>query len=164
MVGKGKQIEEADVDRLPYLQCIMKESLRLHPPVQTLIPRMVYQDVELCGYTIPKGTKVLVNAWAIGRDPSIWRDPLAFKPERFWESDVDVRGLDFELLPFGSGRRICPGMPLARRLLPVMLGSLLNTFDWKLEGGISPQELNMEEKVGLVLQKKYNLKAAPIPL
>lgn len=164
VIGKGKVIDEADISRLPYLRCMVKETLRIHPPVPFLIPRRVEQEVEVCGYTVPKNSQVFVNVWAIGRDPDIWENPLEFKPERFMESEVDMRGRDFELIPFGAGRRICPGLPLAVRMVPVMLGSLLNSFDWKLESGIGPKELDMEEKFGITLQKAQPLRAVPIPL
>lgn len=164
IIGKGKVIEEIDVVRLPYLWCVVKETLRLHSPAPLLIPRTVEQDVELCGYRVPKGSRVLVNVWAIGRDEAVWKDPLAFKPERFLESQLDVRGRDFELIPFGAGRRICPGLPLAIRMIPVMLGSLLNSFNWKLEGGLAPKELNMDEKFGITLPKTHPLRAVPCPL
>ncbi|KAL8473628.1 hypothetical protein ACS0TY_030463 [Phlomoides rotata] len=163
-VGKGKIIDEADISRLPYLRCMVKETLRIHPPVPFLIPRRVDQDVEVAGFTVPKNSQVFVNAWSIGRDPEIWENPLDFKPERFLESEIDMRGRDFELIPFGAGRRICPGLPLAVRMVPVMLGSLLNSFDWKLAGGIAPKELDMEEKFGITLQKAQPLRAVPIPL
>ncbi|KAG5588684.1 hypothetical protein H5410_049118 [Solanum commersonii] len=135
IIGKGKPIEEADISRLPYLQCIIKETLRMHSPVPFLVPRKVEQDVQLCDYIIPKGSQlqVLVNVWAIGRDCTFWKDPLVFKPERFLSSNLNMRGQDFELISFGAGQRICPGLPLALRMVPVMLGSLLNSFNWKLE-------------------------------
>ena len=161
-IGKGKAVEESDIARLPYLRTIIKETLRLHPPVPFLIPRKVEVDSEVAGFNVPKGSQVLVNAWAIGRDPSLWDKPTKFMPDRFLESELDVRGRDFELLPFGAGRRICPGLPLAIRMVPVMLGSLLNSFDWKLEGGIAPKDLDMEEKFGITLQKAHPLRAVPI--
>lgn len=164
IVGKGKIIGEEDVQRLPYLRCMVKETMRIHPPVPFLIPRKVEEDVEVRGYTVPKNCQVLVNAWAIGRDADAWKNPLEFKPERFLESDMDVRGRDFELIPFGAGRRICPGLPLAIRMVSVMLGSLLNSFDWRLEYGSSPEELDMGEKFGITLQKALPLRAVPIPL
>ncbi|KAK3003830.1 hypothetical protein RJ639_018109 [Escallonia herrerae] len=164
VIGKGKIIEEADVSRLPYLQCIVKEALRMHPAVPFLIPRRVEVDVEACGYTVPKGAQVLVNVWAIGRDPTLWEDPLSFNPERFLASELDVRGRDFELIPFGAGRRICPGLPLAIRTVPVMLGSLINSFNWELDGGVASKELAMEEKFGITLQKAQPLRAVPMPL
>ncbi|CAN4120910.1 unnamed protein product [Withania somnifera] len=165
IVEKGKVIEEADVSQLPYLQCIIKETLRMHPPVPFLIPRKVELDVELCDYIIPKGSQVLVNVWLIGRDSTSWIDPLVFKPERFLNSDLNMQGKDFELIPFGAGRRICPGLPLALRMVPTMLGSLLNSFNWKLEEDIStPKDLDMEEKFGITLAKAHPLRAIPSPL
>ncbi|GMP48691.1 hypothetical protein CsSME_00015959 [Camellia sinensis var. sinensis] len=163
-IGKGKPIEESDVSRLPYLQAIVKETSRMHPPAPFLIPRKVESDVEVCGYIVPQGTQVLVNAWAIGRDPNIWLNPTSFMPERFLGLEIDVRGRDFELIPFGAGRRICPGLPLAIRIIPVMLGSLINSFDWKLEDGIAPKDLDMEDKFGITLQKAQPLCVVPIPM
>ena len=161
VVGKGEIVKEADISRLPYLQCIVKETGRLHPPAPFLIPRQVQEEVQLCGYTIPKNSQVLVNAWTIGRDPLIWKNPLSFQPERFLNSEVDVNGHNYELIPFGAGRRKCPGLPLAMRMVPVMLGSLINCFDWKLEGGIAPEEMDMEEKFGITLAKLHPLRAVP---
>nr|XP_009780149.1 PREDICTED: geraniol 8-hydroxylase-like [Nicotiana sylvestris] len=164
VIGRGKLVDETDIAQLPYLRCIVKETLRIHPALPFLIPRKVEEDVEFCGYIVPKDSQVLVNVWAIGRDSDLWENPLDFKPERFWESEIDVRGRDFELIPFGAGRRICPGLPLAIRMVPVALGSLLNTFNWKLQGGIAPKDLDMEEKFGITLGKAQPLLATPIPL
>ncbi|KAM3337169.1 geraniol 8-hydroxylase isoform X1 [Capsicum galapagoense] len=162
IIEKEKLVEEADVSRLPYLQCIIKEVLRMHPPAPFLGPRKVEQDVELCGYIISKGSQVLINVWEIGRDSNFWEDPLVFKPERFWNSKLDVRGQDFGLIPFGAGRRICPGLSLALRMVSVMLGSLLNSFNWKLEADINdPEELDMEERFGITLAKVQPLRAIP---
>ncbi|XP_050119350.1 geraniol 8-hydroxylase-like isoform X7 [Malus sylvestris] len=163
VIGKGKPVEESDIARLPYLQAIIKETFRLHPAVPFLIPRKAKQDVEICGYIVPKGAQVLVNAWAIGRDPCIWDNPTSFVPERFFGLDdqIDVLGQNFELIPFGGGRRICPGLPLAMRMLHLMLGSLINSFDWKLEDGVIPENMNMEEKFGLTLQMAHPLRAVP---
>ncbi|KAI8542227.1 hypothetical protein RHMOL_Rhmol08G0121900 [Rhododendron molle] len=160
-IGKGKPIEESDIPRLPYLQAIVKEIMRLHPPAPLLVPRTVETDVEVYGYTVPQGAQVLVNAWAIGHDPSVWANPTSFMPERFLDSDIDIRGRDFELIPFGAGRRICPGLSLAIRVVPLMLGSLINSFDWKLEGGIKPEELDMDDKFGLTVQKAQPLRVVP---
>uniref|UniRef100_M1AMF5 Geraniol 10-hydroxylase n=2 Tax=Solanum tuberosum TaxID=4113 RepID=M1AMF5_SOLTU len=164
LLGEGKPMDEADIARLPYLQCIIKETFRMHPPAPLLVPRKAEQDVEVCGYTVPKGSKVLINVWAIGRDSTLWEDPLVFNPDRFKDSKLDVRGQDFELIPFGAGRRICPGLPLAIRTIPVMLGTLLNTFKWKIEGDIAPKDLDMQEKFGLTLAKLLPLRAVPLPL
>ncbi|KAI8542231.1 hypothetical protein RHMOL_Rhmol08G0122300 [Rhododendron molle] len=163
-IGKGKPIEETDIPQLPYLQAIVKESMRLHTPAPLLLPRTVETDVEVCGYTVPQGAQVLVNAWAIGRDPSVWENPTSFMPERFLDLDVDVRGRDFELIPFGAGRRICPVLSLAIRVVPLMLGSLINSFDWKLEGGMKPEELDMDDEFGLTLQKAQPLRVVPFPV
>nr|AUR26638.1 cytochrome P450 oxidase 76B6-like protein [Platycodon grandiflorus] len=160
VIGKGKILEEADISRLPYLQCIMKETLRLHPPTPFLVPRKVESNTQLNGYIVPKGSQVLVNVWAIGRDPSLWSDSLTFKPERFLTLKCDVGGQDFELIPFGAGRRICPGLALGMRMTLVMLGSLVNSFDWK----VGPEEVDMSEKFGLTLHKTQALWAVPMPL
>ncbi|TYI11667.1 hypothetical protein ES332_A09G223100v1 [Gossypium tomentosum] len=162
VIGKGKLIEESDINRLPYLQAIIKETFRMHPAVPLLLPRRAGSDTDLCGFNVPEGSQVLVNVWAIGRDPSIWENPNSFMPERFLGSEIDVKGRDFGLIPFGAGRRICPGLPLANRMLYLMLGSLINSFDWKLEGGISPKEMNMEEKFGLTVQMAEPLQAVPV--
>ena len=161
-IGKGNPVEESNINHLPYLQAIIKETFRMHPPIPLLLPRRAGADAEICGFTVPEGAQVLVNAWAIGRDPSIWEIPSAFMPERFLGSEIDVKGRDFGLIPFGAGRRICPGLPLANRMLHLMLGSLIHSFDWKLEGGISPKDVNMEEKVGISLQMAEPLRAIPI--
>nr|QSW03542.1 geranyl hydroquinone hydroxylase [Echium plantagineum] len=164
VIGRGKSLEESDVARLPYLRCIMKEALRKHPPGPFLFPRRPEEDVEVAGYTIPKGSQVLVSIYALGRDPNSWEDPLAFKPERFLDSELDFRGNHFEMLPFGAGRRSCPGLPMAVRMVPLLLGSLINSFDWELADGMKPEELSMEEKVGLTAQLAHPLKIVPIPV
>ncbi|KAL6193131.1 hypothetical protein ACLB2K_034215 [Fragaria x ananassa] len=162
-IGKGKSIEESDIARLPYLQAIVKETFRLRPVAPLLLPRKAETDVEIGGYIVPKGAQVLVNIWAIGRDPSIWDNPNSFMPERFLglENQIDVMGKNFELLPFGGGRRICPGLPLAMRMLHLMLGSLINCFDWKLEDGVVPETMNLEGKFSISLQMAQPLKAVP---
>nr|AIO11760.1 cytochrome p450 [Croton stellatopilosus]CDM63950.1 cytochrom p450 reductase [Croton stellatopilosus] len=163
-IGKGKLIQESDVVKLPYLQAVIKETFRLHPAVPFLLPRKAGEHVEIGGFTVPKDAQVLVNAWAIGRDPSLWEDADLFIPERFLGSDIDARGRNFELIPFGAGRRICPGLPLAIRMLHLMLGSLINLFDWKLESGINPNVMNMEDRFGITLQKANPLLAVPLKL
>ncbi|XP_047319094.1 geraniol 8-hydroxylase-like [Impatiens glandulifera] len=166
VVGDGKQVEESDIDKLPYLQAIIKETMRMHPSVPFLIPRQVYAEVNVCGYKIPKDAQVLVNVWAIGRDPDIWESPMQFKPERFIDSKIDVRGQDFELIPFGAGRRICPGLSMAMRILSTMLGSLINSFGWKNEGDIKQENLDVEveEKFGITLHRANPLLAVPTPI
>ncbi|KAK8599792.1 hypothetical protein V6N12_049665 [Hibiscus sabdariffa] len=161
-IGKGNPLEESYINRLPYLQAIVKETFRMHPVVPLLLPRRAGTDANLCGFKVPEGSQVLVNTWAIGRDPSIWENPNSFVPERFLGSEIDVKGRHFELIPFGAGRRVCPGLPLANRMLHLMLGSLINSFDWKLEGGISPNELNMEDKLAITLKMAEPLRAIPV--
>ncbi|KAK2425756.1 geraniol 8-hydroxylase [Trifolium repens] len=161
-IGIGNPIEESDITRLPYLQAIIKETLRLHPIAPLLLPRKAKTDVELNGYMIPKGAQIFVNVWAIGRDPEIWDDPNLFLPERYLGTKLDIKGQNFQLTPFGSGRRICPGLPLAMRMLHMMLGSLLISFDWKLENGMKPEEIDMEGAIdGLALKKCESLRAIP---
>ncbi|WJX14718.1 hypothetical protein P8452_04938 [Trifolium repens] len=162
MIGSGLPIEESDIAKLPYLQAIIKETLRLHPPVPFLLPRKAERNVDIGGYTIPKDAQVLVNVWNIGRDPTLWVNPTLFSPERFLGSDIDVKGRNFELAPFGSGRRICPGLQLANRMLLLMLGSLVNSFDWKLEGDMKPEDMDMDDKFGITLQKAQPLRVVPV--
>lgn len=164
VIGKGHQVKESDITQLPYLQAIVKEIFRLHPTVPLLLPRKAGADVEVCGYTIPRGAQLLINVWAISRDSNIWENPEKFMPERFLDSNIDFSGRHFELIPFGGGRRICPGLPLATRMLHLMLGSLLHCFDWKLEDGVEPETIDMEDKFGLTLQMAQPLKAIPRPL
>ncbi|KAL2339404.1 hypothetical protein Fmac_007344 [Flemingia macrophylla] len=163
-IGKGNNVEESDIARLPYLQAIVKETFRLHPPVPLLLPRKAEVELEMHDYTIPKGAQVLVNVWAIGRDPNLWDNPCLFSPEKFLGSEIDFRGRSFELTPFGAGRRICPGLPLAIRWLFLMLGLFINFFDWELEGGIKPHDMNMDEKFGLTLEKAQPVRQATMAL
>lgn len=164
IVGEGKLVEESDVACLPYLQAIVKETLRLHPPVPLLLPRRAEADVEIDNFIVPKGAQVLVNAWAIGRDPNFWEEPNLFLPERFIGSELDVKGRDFGLIPFGAGRRVCPGLPLAIRMLHLMLGTLIHSFHWELADGVTPESLNMDDKYGFVLHKAQPLRVIPISI
>ncbi|KAJ0448705.1 putative cytochrome P450 [Helianthus annuus] len=159
---ENKSVEELDIPRLPYLQAIVKETLRLHPPVTFLVPHKAITDVEIQGYMVRKDSQVLCNLWVMGQDPNVWSNPQRFDPERFLETGIDYKGHDFELIPFGAGRRICPGLPLAHRLLHVMLGSLIYKFDWKIDGGLSPQDMDMSDKFGFTLHKNLPLMATPV--
>ncbi|RHN53387.1 putative geraniol 8-hydroxylase [Medicago truncatula] len=161
-IGIGNPLEESDITRLPYLQAVIKETLRLHPIAPLLLPRKAKEDVEVNGYTIPKDAQIFVNVWAIGRDPEVWDNPYLFSPERFLGTKLDIKGQNFQLTPFGSGRRICPGLPLAMRMLHMMLGSLLISFDWKLENDMKPEEIDMEDAIqGLALRKCESLRVIP---
>ncbi|MED6190168.1 hypothetical protein PIB30_103077, partial [Stylosanthes scabra] len=106
---------------------------------------------SVCGFTVPKNSQVWVNVWAIGRDSSIWTNPIEFVPERFLESETDFQGRDFELIPFGAGRRMCPGLPLAYRGVHIVLASLLHGYDWKVAN------LNEQKEEGLDMSEKYGL-------
>jgi cytochrome P450 len=161
VIGPEGEIKESDIDRLSYIHAIVKETLRLHPPVPLLLPYLAENNAEVCGYTIYKENQVLINAWSISRDPQYWTDPLSFKPERFLGSNVDFKGRDFEYIPFGAGRRICPGLPLAHRMVNLMLASILHAFNWKLPNGITPRNLDMTEQYGITLKKAVSLCAIP---
>ncbi|KAL3649487.1 hypothetical protein CASFOL_005890 [Castilleja foliolosa] len=152
-------VQESDIQRLPYLQAVVKETFRLHPTGPLLVPHKADADVEINGYTVPKDAQILVNVWAIGRDPSVWQDADMFVPERFLDREIDFRGQDFELIPFGAGRRICPGLPMAHRMVHLMLATFVGDFGWQLEKGVKLEELDMDEKLGITLQK-----AIPVPM
>ncbi|OVA16215.1 Cytochrome P450 [Macleaya cordata] len=154
-------VKESDIPNLPYLQAFVKETLRLHPPTPLLLPRRALETCQVLNYTIPKECQIMVNAWAIGRDPKTWSNPLAFSPERFLNSSIDFKGNDFELIPFGGGRRICPGVPLATQFISLIVATLVQNFEWDLPNGMNPKDLNMEEKFGLTLQKEPPLYIVP---
>ncbi|XP_027364843.1 cytochrome P450 76A1-like [Abrus precatorius] len=163
-IGPDRNMEEKDIENLPYLKAVIKETLRLHPPLPFLVPHMAMDSCKMFRYTIPKESQVLVNVWAIGRDSKVWDAPLLFWPERFLEPNtVDYKGHHFEFIPFGSGRRMCPAMPLASRVLPLVLGSLLHAFDWVLPDGLKPEHMDMTEGMGITLRKAVPLKAIPVP-
>lgn len=139
-IGHERLIDESDFSKLHYLQSIILENLRLYPVVPLLAPHMSSADCEVGGYDVPAGTILLVNAWAIHRDPQIWEDPESFKPERFenWKSEA------YKHLPFGLGRRACPGEVLAHKIMALTLGSLIQCFDWE---GVGGKEIDMTEKM-----------------
>ncbi|KAH0921480.1 hypothetical protein HID58_021498 [Brassica napus] len=157
MIGLNGFSQEPDISELPYIQAVVKETFRLHPPVPFLLPREAETDVEIFGYLVPKDAQVLVNVWAIGRDPGVWENPTRFEPERFLGKEIDVKGKDYELTPFGAGRRICPGLPLAVKMVSLMLVSLIYSFDWKL-----PNAVDMDETFGITLHKSNPLHAIPV--
>ncbi|KAM7491069.1 hypothetical protein LguiA_033990 [Lonicera macranthoides] len=162
-LGEGR-MEEAVILGLPYLQAVVKETLRLHLPVPLLLPHKTETDVSMYGYEIPKNTQVLVNAWAISRDPEYWENPTCFRPERFLDSELDFKGQHFSFLPFSSGRRTCPALPLAHRIVSLMIASLVYHFHWKLPFDITPEKLDMNKKFGLTLQKEKPLVLVPSPI
>lgn len=165
---KGKaEVTESDIRELDYLKLVIKETLRLHTPLPLLVPRECQETCEILGYVIPKKTRVAVNVWAIGRDPKFWEDAEEFKPERFEEGSsttrVDYKGTNFELLPFGSGRRMCPGMSFGIANVELPLAQLLYHFDWRLPDGIKPESLDMTESFGITARKASDLYLHAIP-
>ncbi|TMW84100.1 hypothetical protein EJD97_025790 [Solanum chilense] len=163
VIGSNRIINETDISNLSYLQHVVKESLRMHPPTPLMLPHMASNNVKVGGYNIPKGSIVHVNVWALGRDPNIWKEPLQFRPERFVEEDVDMKGHDYKLLPFGAGRRICPGMNLAINLVTSMLAHLLHHFVWSLPNGVKVEDIDMMESPGTVTYMQTPLHVVPTP-
>ncbi|KAF7844711.1 geraniol 8-hydroxylase-like [Senna tora] len=159
---KGEQFEESHISKLPFLKAVVKETLRLHPPAPFLIPHKSEEDVELRGFLVPKNSQILINVWAMGRDSRIWENPNQFMPERFLKSEIDFKGHDFELIPFGAGRRICPGLPLANKIVHNILASILHCYDWKLDDSLKAEDMDMSEKFGITLNKAMPLRAIPI--
>lgn len=157
-INSGDTITDSQLSKLPYLQASIKEAMRLHPPVPLLLPHMAAETCEVMNYTIPKNSKIFVNLWAMGRDPKVWDDPLSFKPERFIGSKLDFKGQDFELLPFGSGRRMCPGMPSGVKSVQLILASLIREFDLVLPDDVDPLNLDMNDKFGIALKMEKPLK------
>uniref|UniRef100_P0DXJ6 Cytochrome P450 monooxygenase 76AD131 n=2 Tax=Lophophora williamsii TaxID=130138 RepID=C7631_LOPWI len=163
VLGKDTvSIQESDIAKLLYLQATVKETLRMHPPTVFLLPRKADSDIDLYGHLVPKNAQVFVNLWAISYDPSTWENPDLFSPERFLDQDIDMKGQDFGFIPFGAGRRICPGLTLAYRMLNLMLGTLIHVFNWKLGDGLSREDLDMTDKFGITIQKAKPLRAIPI--
>ncbi|GJN03725.1 hypothetical protein PR202_ga21201 [Eleusine coracana subsp. coracana] len=148
-LGCKETMEEPDVASLPYLQAVVKEALRLHPVAPILMPHQAVEDgIEIGGYVVPKGSTVIFNVWAIMRDAAAWERPDEFVPERWFldrVAEMEFRGKDFEFIPFGSGRRLCPGLPMAERVVPFILASLLHAFEWKLPNGMTAELLDVSE-------------------
>ncbi|KAK9114856.1 hypothetical protein Syun_021653 [Stephania yunnanensis] len=133
IVGIDRMVEETDLPKLKYLYMVIKETMRLHPPGPLLLPHESIEDVVVNDYYIPKGSRLIVNAWAIGRDPKVWSNNVEeFDPSRFAITDVDLQGQHFELIPFGAGRRVCPGMQMGLRVVQLVMAQLLHCFNWEL--------------------------------
>ncbi|EOA40169.1 hypothetical protein CARUB_v10008885mg [Capsella rubella] len=162
VIGENGEFQESNISKMPYLQAVIKETFRLHPAAPFLLPRKADTNVEILGLSILKDSQVFVNVWAIGRDPNLWENPTQFEPERFIGKEIDVKGTDYELTPFGAGRRICPGLSLASKIVPLMLGSLLCAFEWKLPNGSGSEDLDMEESFGITVHKTNPLLAVPL--
>ncbi|KAK6158027.1 hypothetical protein DH2020_005341 [Rehmannia glutinosa] len=162
VVGLNNIVEEFHIPKLEYLDAVLKETLRVHPIGPFLTPRTPSQSCTVGGYTIPKDSAIFVNAWSIQRDPLAWDNPSEFRPERFLGNNGkwDFSGNNFDYIPFGSGRRVCAGLPLAERMVKFILASLLHSFEWRLPDG---EELDMSDKLLTALRKRIPLAAVPFP-
>ncbi|MED6162448.1 hypothetical protein PIB30_070538 [Stylosanthes scabra] len=169
VTGNQRLLREEDSPNLPYIHAIIKETLRIHPPIPLLM-RKGLTDCVVGGYKIPKGSMACINIWAMGRDPTLWESPIEFRPERFLEGEgktLDTKGNNFELLPFGTGRRGCPGMPLAMRELPAIIGALVQCFNWKMfdpKGKLLDHgtPIDMDEQPGLTVPRAHDLICIPV--
>ncbi|KAK7256071.1 hypothetical protein RIF29_29504 [Crotalaria pallida] len=167
VVGKERLVRESDIPNLHYLQAVVKETLRLHPPTP-IFAREAIRTCQVDGYDIPERTKIFINAWAIGRDPNYWDNALDYCPERFLASDelgkskIDVRGQYYQLLPFGSGRRSCPGASLALLVIQATLASLIQCFDWVVNDGKN-NDIDMSEEGRVTVFLAKPLKCKPVP-
>ncbi|KAL6174543.1 hypothetical protein ACLB2K_051189 [Fragaria x ananassa] len=164
IVGMNNLVEDFHLPKLRYLDAVIKETSRLHPAGTLLPPRCPRQSTTVGGYHIPKGSRVFLNVWSIHRDPSVWDNPLEFRPGRFLNTDpnnsFDYLGNKFQYLPFGSGRRICAGIPLAERMLIYVLASLLHSFEWRLP---EDTKVDLSDRFGFVTKKVTPLIAIPTP-
>ncbi|KAG6660888.1 hypothetical protein CIPAW_03G135900 [Carya illinoinensis] len=161
VVGLKRMVEEADLDRLEYMDMVVKETLRLHPVAPLLLSHEAREDCTVNGFHIPGKSRVMINVWAIGRDPSVWSDAEKFIPERFVGSNIDLRGREFRLIPFGAGRRGCPGMQMGLIVVRLVIAQLVHCFDWVLANNIQSTELDMTEVFGLTVPRAKHLFAIP---
>ncbi|KAL5735711.1 hypothetical protein ACOSQ2_030499 [Xanthoceras sorbifolium] len=160
---RKRNVDEASLHDLEYLKLVIKETFRLHPPAPLLLPRECRESCKIDGYDIPIGCRIIVNAWAIGRDPNYWTEAESFYPERFLGSSIDYKGANFELIPFGAGRRICPGISFGIANVELPLAHLLYHFDWKLPNEMKNEDLDMTESFGATVRRKNDLYLIPIP-
>ena len=163
IVGKTRLIQETDIPNLPYLQAVVKETLRLHPP-GPLVPREFQKECEIGGFYIPEKTRLVVNVYDIMRDPDLWVDPLKFMPERLLASsksgqEDERKEKVLKYLPFGSGRRGCPGSALGYMVVGTVIGVIVHGFEWRIDG----DKVNMEEVMeGVILTMAHPLKFTPV--
>ncbi|XP_026412009.1 cytochrome P450 71B26-like [Papaver somniferum] len=157
-VGSKGKVEESDLDNFSFLKMVIKETLRLHP-ILPLLARKSMIRCKIDGYDIYPSTWILINSWALGRNPQYWKNPEKFLPERFKDSSLDfVENQKFEYMPFGGGRRICPGLNMGIVLTELVLANILYTFDWEFPKGLKAEDLNMEESS----VSRYPLELVPI--
>ncbi|XVF71741.1 hypothetical protein PTKIN_Ptkin12aG0064000 [Pterospermum kingtungense] len=158
-----KEIKESGIKEVTYLNLVIKETLRFHPPAPLLLPREAAERCEINGYEIPVKTRVIINAWAIRRDPEFWDNPECFEPARFRNSSIDFKGANFEFIPFGAGKRMCPGISYGIANIQLPLALLLYHFDWKLPNGLRPEQLDMTESFGVSVRRKNGLRLIATP-
>lgn len=156
LIGKGGSVTEDYIKNLPYMNAVIKETMRLYPPAPFLL-RESTQKTNINNYEIQPKTLVYVNVWAIGKDPEAWENPNEFYPERFLNSSIDFKGLDFEFIPFGAGRRGCPGIHIGVAAVEIALANLLYAFNWELPNGIKKEDIDIEVLPGLTMHKKNAL-------
>ncbi|MBA0752144.1 hypothetical protein Gogos_001008 [Gossypium gossypioides] len=161
--GPKGNVDETGLHELKYLKAVIRETFRIRPSVPLLLPRECHQACEINGYHVPEKTRVLINAWALGRDPNYWNEPDKFNPERFLNGSVDYTGTNYEFIPFGAGRRMCPGITFATPNLELPLSQLLFHFDWKLPNGMKGEDLDMSEVFGMTVKRKTDLVLIPTP-
>ncbi|KAK9995872.1 hypothetical protein SO802_020558 [Lithocarpus litseifolius] len=163
IIGNKKYITENDLDKTHNLKAIIKETLHFHPPIPLLVPRKSIQDAKRHGYDIAADTQVIINAWTIARDPTLWDEPEEFQPERFLTSSIYFKGHDFQLIPFGAGRRGCPGISFAITVIELILANPVHNFEWTLPDGATGKDLDMTESTGLSIHRKFPLMAIATP-
>ncbi|TXG52097.1 hypothetical protein EZV62_021266 [Acer yangbiense] len=161
LTGKKDFVDEDDIRRFSYLEAVLKETMRLQPVLPLLLPRETIDKCILDGYEMPPKMMVLVNTWAIGRDPETWENPDEFYPERFIGSSIDMKGQNFELVPFGAGRRSCPGMVMGIVTVELALANLLYKFDWEMPVGMKKEDLDLDSLPGIAMHKKNALRLVP---
>ncbi|CAL4926063.1 unnamed protein product [Urochloa decumbens] len=154
---------ESLLDHLHYMRMVIKETMRLYPPLPLLLPRLCRETCDIGGFKLAKGTRVIVNSWAMARSPEHWEDAEVFRPERFENSTVDYKGTQFEYMPFGSGRRMCPGMAFGMVTLEIIVARLLYYFDWSLPVGMRPEDLDMDMTVGAATRRANQLRLVATP-
>ncbi|KAM7518187.1 hypothetical protein LguiB_017149 [Lonicera macranthoides] len=161
LIGKKGRVDEDDLQNLTYLKMVVKEAMRLHPPVPLLLPQIAMQRCVIDGFEIQPKTMVYVNAYTVGRDPECWKDPLKFFPERFMGTTIDYKGQDFGLIPFGAGRRGCPGISMGSTTVELVLSNFLYSFDWVLPVEIKKEEIDTNPMPGITVHKKIPLCLLP---
>uniref|UniRef100_A0A453A8N3 Cytochrome P450 84A1 n=1 Tax=Aegilops tauschii subsp. strangulata TaxID=200361 RepID=A0A453A8N3_AEGTS len=166
IVGLDRLVDESDLGKLPFLKYVIKETLRMHPPIPVVLGGTT-KDCVLGGYSVPRGSRIFIDAWAINRDCETWIDPDTFRPSRFMPNGeaigLDPQGGSDEFLSFGFGRRSCPGQGLSQHTVEFAVAQLVHGFNWKPPDGMKPMELDMTETIGATVSRATRLMAVPTP-